>query len=330
MKLLMLGGTGFVGRAVVDEARARGHHITLFNRGHVPPPAGTTTLTGDRTTPDGLAALTGGTWDAVIDTWSGRPAAVRDAARTLNGRAGHYTYVSSRSVYAGTTPRNEHAPVVDASPDSEDDTDYAAAKRGAELAAEQNFTGTVLHARAGLILGPHENIGRLPWWLNRLARGGPTLAPGPHNLKLQYIDARDLAAWLLGTAEQGHTGAYNVVSPPGHTTMGELLDTANAITGDRAELRWSEPQAILDAGIEPWMDLPIWLAPGEDHDFMHDGDVSKALHTGLQNRPVAETIADTWAWLQQIGGTAPQRADRTPVGLPPEKEAAFLARTPQS
>ena len=328
MKLLLLGGTGFVGRAVVDEARTRGHHITLFNRGHQPPPPGTTTLTGDRNAPGGLAALAGGTWDAVIDTWSGRPTAVRDAARALNGQARHYTYVSSRSVYAGTTPRNEQAPVVDASPDSDDDTNYAAAKRGAELAAEQNFTGTVLHARAGLILGPHENIGRLPWWLNRLARGGPTLAPGPRDLGVQYIDARDLAAWLLDTAEQGHTGAYNVVSPPGHTTMGELLDTANSLTGGHAELRWSEPQAILDAGIEPWMDLPIWLAPGDDHDFMHDGDVTKALRTGLKNRPVAETIADTWAWLQAIGGTAPQRADRTPVGLPPEKEAAFLAGIP--
>jgi nucleoside-diphosphate-sugar epimerase len=325
MKLLMLGGTGFVGRAVVDEARTRGHRITLFNRGHHPPPAGTTALTGDRSTPDGLAALTGGTWDAVIDTWSGRPAAVRDAARALDGHAGHYTYVSSRSVYAGTTPRTEDAPVVDASPDSDDDSDYAAAKRGAELAAEQNFTGTVLHARAGLILGPHENIGRLPWWLNRLARGGPTLAPGPRDMNLQYIDARDLAAWLLHTAEQGHTGAYNVVSPPGHTTMGELLETANTVTGGRADLRWSEPQAILDAGIEPWTELPIWLAPGPDHDFMHDGDVRKALDAGLKNRPVTETIVDTWAWLREIGGTAPQRPDRPTVGLAPDKEAAFLA-----
>jgi nucleoside-diphosphate-sugar epimerase len=184
----------------------------------------------------------------------------------------------------------------------------------------------VLHARAGLILGPHENIGRLPWWLNRLARGGPTLAPGPHDLILQYIDVRDLATWLLDTAEHGCTGAYNVVSPPGHTSMGELLDTANRVTGGRAELRWSEPQAVLDAGIEPWIELPIWLAPGPDHDFMHNGDVTKALHAGLRNRPIADTVADTWAWLQQIGGTAPQRPDRTPVGLAPDKEAAFLAR----
>jgi 2'-hydroxyisoflavone reductase len=327
MKLLVLGGTAFVGRAVVDEARTRGHDITVLNRGHRPPPPGTTALTGDRRAPDGLAALTGHTWDLVVDTWSGRPTAVRDAARALAGHAGHYTYVSSRSVYAGSTTRTEDAAVVDASPDSDDETDYAAAKRGAELAAEQNFTGPVLHARAGLILGPHEDIGRLPWWLNRLARGGPTLAPGPKDLTLQYIDARDLATWILDAATHGHTGAYNLVCPPGHTTTGEFLDTANTVTGGHADLRWTDPQTILDAGIEPWIDLPIWLTPGPDHDYMHGGDVTKALRTGLRNRPVAETITDTWTWLQKIGGIAPQRPDRVPVGLDPAREAAVLAAT---
>ena len=332
MKLLVLGGTAFVGRAVVDEARTRGHTITLFNRGQHPPLPGTTALIGDRRAPDGLTALTGGAWDLVVDTWSGRPTAVRDAARALTGHAGHYTYLSSRSVYADHDifPLTEESPVVDASPDSDDETNYAAAKRGAELAAEQNFTGPVLHARAGLILGPHEDIGRLPWWLNRLARGGPTLAPGPHDLKLQYIDARDLATWLLDAAEQGRTGAYDVVSPPGHTTMGELLETTNAVTGGHADLRWADPQTILDAGIEPWMDLPIWLAPGYEHDFMHGSDVTKALRAGLKNRPITETVADTWVWLQKIGGTAPQRPDRTPVGLDPDREAAVLASTTAS
>ncbi|WP_433717043.1 NAD-dependent epimerase/dehydratase family protein [Actinoplanes sp. CA-051413] len=325
MKLLVLGGTGFVGPALIDEAQNRGHNVTVLNRGHQPPPPGTAGLTGDRLTPAGLTALTGGTWDLVVDTWSGRPSAVRDAARALDGRAGHYTYLSSRSVHADTdTPaRTENDPLVDASPDSDDDGNYSAAKRGAELAAEQNFTGPVLHARAGLILGPRENIGRLPWWLNRLARGGPTLAPGPKDLKLQYIDARDLATWMLDAAEQGAAGPYNVVSPPGHTTMAELLETANEVTGNHADLHWADPQAILDAGIEPWMDLPIWLT-GNDYAFMHGADVTKAQAMGLKIRPVRETIVDTWTWLQQIGGTAPQRPDRTPVGLDAAKEADFL------
>jgi nucleoside-diphosphate-sugar epimerase len=327
MRLLVLGGTEFVGRTVVDEARTRGHQITVLNRGHHPPPEGTTALIGDRRTPTGLTALHGGTWDVVVDTWSGAPSVVRDAAKTLSGHAGHFTYVSSRSVYSdgATIPLTETAAVVEASPDSGDETDYAAAKRGAELAAEQNFDGPVLHARAGLILGPYENIGRLPWWLNRIARGGPTLAPGPHDLRLQYIDVRDLATFLLDAAEQGLTGPYNLVSPPGHTTMGELLETANTVTGGHADLRWTDPETILDAGIEPWSDLPIWLPPGNDHDFMHGGHVTKATKAGLRVRPIGDTVADTWAWLQGIGGTAPQRPDRKPVGLDPDREAAILS-----
>ncbi|MEV6597939.1 NAD-dependent epimerase/dehydratase family protein [Actinoplanes sp. NPDC051346] len=326
MHLLVLGGTGFVGRAVVDQARSRHHHVTVLNRGHRPAPPGVTALTGDRTAPGGLAALDGGTWDAVIDTWSAAPSAVRDTARELHGRAGHYTYVSSRSVYAdgGPIPLTEDAPVVDASPDAGDDVDYATAKRGAEIAAEQTFDGPVLLARAGLILGPHEDIGRLPWWLRRLAAGGPTLAPGPRDLPLQYIDARDLAIFLLDAAEAGHTGAYNLVSPPGHTTMGELLDLGNEITGGRAELRWTPPETILAAGIAPWLELPIWLPPGFDHDFMHGGDVSRAVAAGLRVRPARDTVADTWAWLQSLDGPPPQRPDRPRVGLDPFKEAALL------
>ena len=327
MRVLVLGGTAFVGRAVVDEARTRGHQITVLNRGHQPPPEGTTALIGDRRTPNGLATLEGGTWDLVIDTWSGAPAVVRAAAKTLSGHAGHYTYVSSRSVYAdaGPIPRTETAAVVDASPDSSDETDYAAAKRGAELAADQNFDGPVLHARAGLIIGPHEDVGRLPWWLNRTARGGPTLAPGPRDLPLQYIDARDLATFLLDAAAHGRTGPYNLTSLSGHTTMGELLDTANTITGGHADLRWTDPEPILEAGITPWTDLPIWFPPGNDHAFVHRGDVSKAIAAGLRLRPIGDTIADTWAWLQTIGGTPPQRPDRNPVGLDPNREAALLA-----
>ena len=325
MRLLVLGGTGFVGRAVVDEARARGDQVTVLNRGHRPPTDGVTALVGDRTTASGLAPLAGGTWDLVVDTWSAAPRVVRDAASALAGRAGHYTYVSSRSVYAGSAaPLTEDSPVVDASPDAGDEADYAAAKRGGELAALE-FGGAVLLARAGLILGPHEDIGRLPWWLRRLAQGGPTLAPGPRDLPLQYIDARDLAAFVLDAAADGLTGAYNVVSPSGYTTMGELLAVAAAVTGGRAELRWTDPGVILAAGIEPWTDLPIWVPPGPDHDFVHKGDVTRALRAGLRLRPVGDTVSDTWSWLQTLPGTPPRRADRPPVGLSPDVEASVLA-----
>ncbi|MCY9786279.1 NAD-dependent epimerase/dehydratase family protein [Nocardiopsis sp. EMB25] len=326
MRLLILGGTEFVGRAVAEDALGRGWDVTVFHRGRHAAPEGAAVRHGDRTEPGGLAALESGEWDAVVDTWSGAPSAVAAAARLLDGRVGHHTYVSSRSVYTYPAPAglDEEGPVVAASPEDDDVTDYARAKRGGELAAETVFGDRALFARAGLIIGPYENVGRLPWWLTRIARGGPFLAPGPRDLPLQYIDVRDLAAWTLDAAASGLGGAYNLVSPPGHTTMGDLLAACAAATGADAEPRWTDPQVILDAGVEPWSDLPIWLPSGELYDTMHQGDVSRALATGLRCRPVADTVADTWAWLRALGGEAPQRPDRPELGLDPEVEAELL------
>ncbi|MFC8225474.1 NAD-dependent epimerase/dehydratase family protein [Streptomyces sp. NPDC057287] len=327
----MLGGTEFVGRAVTDAALRRGWEVTVFHRGRHPAPAGVRTLTGDRTAgEEGLAELADGTWDLVVDTWSGAPSAVRDAARLLSGRAGHFSYVSSRSVYEHPTPAglDEDGPLVSgASPDAGPDVPYALAKRGGELAAQEAFGARVLLARAGLILGPGENIGRLPWWLGRTARGGDVLAPGPPDAALQYIDARDLADWLLEAAADGLSGAYNTVSHPGHTTMGELLDACVRVTGSRARLRWTDPGVLLAAGVEPWTDLPVWLPAGELYDTLHQGDVTKAHAAGLRCRPVGETVADTWAWLRGLGGTAPQRPDRPAPGLDALAEAKLLAST---
>ncbi|MER7025772.1 MULTISPECIES: NAD-dependent epimerase/dehydratase family protein [Streptomyces] len=329
MKLLMLGGTEFVGRSVVEEALARGWEVTVFHRGHSAPPPGAEVRIGDRSVPGGLAALEEGSWDAVVDTWKGAPAAARDAARLLSGRVGRHLYVSSRSVhpFPSTAGLDESGPVVDASPDDTSADDYARAKRGAELAALEAFGDRAVLARAGLVLGPYENIGRLPWWLGRIARGGPVLAPGPRELPLQYIDARDLAIWALDALHDGIPGgAYNLVSPTGHATMGELLDACVRVTGADAELRWADPDAVTAAGIEPWTELPVWLPPGELHDTLHRGDVSKALATGLRCRPVTETVADTWEWLRSVGGTAPLHPGRPAPGLSPEKEAAFWAQ----
>ncbi|WP_406278606.1 NAD-dependent epimerase/dehydratase family protein [Embleya sp. NBC_00896] len=327
MKILILGGTEFVGRAVTDDALARGWEVTVFNRGRHELPPGARSLVGDRTAEGGLAALESGEWDVVVDTWSAAPRVVRDSANLLADRVGRYAYVSSCSAYAYPTVAGlgEEAPLVaDCSPD-DGDVVYPKAKRGAELAVEQAFGDRHVHARAGLILGPRENIGRLPWWLHRIARGGPVLAPGPRESQLQYIDARDLAGWTLDAAESGLSGGYNLVAPTGHSTMGELLDLCVAVTGSDAELRWTDPDTILAAGIEPWMELPIWIPAGEDYDTVHRRDVSRALATGLRCRPVAETVADTWTWLQPFGGAAPRRPDRPTVGLAPEKEAKLLA-----
>ncbi|MGW0391740.1 NAD-dependent epimerase/dehydratase family protein [Streptomyces sp. NPDC003042] len=325
MKLLMLGGTEFVGRAITEDALDRGWEVTVFHRGHHAPPPGTSALHGDRTAPDGLAALAEGEWDLVVDTWGGAPTAVRDSARLLAGRAGRYTYISSRSVYAYPAPAGlaEDGPLVEGSPDA-DSVAYAEDKRGSELAALDAFGDRALLVRAGLIIGPYENVGRLPWWLNRVARGGPVLAPGHSELPLQYIDVRDLARWTLDASVAGHAGAYNLVSPVGHATMGALLDACAAATGAAAELRWTDAAAIEEAGVQPWTELPIWLPEGELHDYMFGGDVTKALAAGLKCRPVEETVADTWDWLRTLGGVAPQRSDRPAPGVSPEREAALL------
>ncbi|CAL9428243.1 SDR family oxidoreductase [Streptomyces sp. enrichment culture] len=331
MRLLVLGGTEFAGRAVVEAALARGWEVTVFHRGRHEAPPGVRSLHGDRTAPGGLAALAGdaGAWDAVVDTWSAAPRAVRDAARLLRDRAGRYVYVSSCSVYAWAPPAGygEDAPVVEGASADAGQTDYARDKRGGELAVLDAFgPDRSVFVRAGLILGPYENVGRLPWWLARTARGGPVLAPGPRELPLQYIDVRDLAEWILGAAEQGLSGPYNLIGPQGHATMGTLLDACARVTGGAAELRWTEPGVILEAGIEPWTQLPVWVPPGSDlHDALHSADVSRALATGLRCRPVEETVADTWSWLRSLGGVAPQRPDRTVKGLDPEVEAKVLA-----
>ncbi|MGV4929859.1 NAD-dependent epimerase/dehydratase family protein [Streptomyces sp. BHT-5-2] len=326
MRLLMLGGTEFVGRALVEAALARGWDVTVFHRGRHAPPEGAAVRHGDRLAEGGLAALEDGEWDAVVDTWSAAPTAVRDTARLLAGRVGAYAYISSGSVYAYPPGQriSETAPLVAGSPDATDADDYAQAKRGGELAAVEAFGDRALLVRAGLVLGPYENIGRLPWWLNRIARGGPVLAPGPRELPLQYIDVCDLAEWTLDAVRDGRSGPYNLVSEPGHATMGELLESCARVTGSSAELRWTAPEDVLAAGIEPWTELPVWLPPGELHDVMHGGDVAKAVAAGLRCRPVGETVADTWAWLRGIGGTAPQRPDRPAPGLPADKEAAVL------
>ncbi|HEX3925806.1 MAG TPA: NAD-dependent epimerase/dehydratase family protein [Streptosporangiaceae bacterium] len=326
MRLLVLGGTHHVGRAVVETALARGDDVTTLNRGmtgHQPP--GAQARHADRTDPAALrAALGDDTWDAVVDTWSREPRVVADAAGLLAGRAGHYGYVSSLSVYSEPLApgADESAPVVDADPASADRDDYAAAKRGGELAAIEAFGDRALLARAGLIIGPYEGVGRMPWWLGRMARGGDVLAPGPQDQPVQVIDCRDLAAWLLSAADQGVGGAFNTVCRRGHVTMGSLLEACRDVTGSGARLVWVEPEVIVAAGIEPWIQLPIWLPPTSEYAGLHDSDVSAAYAAGLACRPVEETIAATWRWLQDEGFPPPGRIEH---GLDPGVERQVLA-----
>lgn len=326
MKLLVLGGTHHVGRAVVEVALARGDQVTTLTRGvSGPSAAGAEERHGDRTDPAQLrSALGDDTWDAVIDTWSGAPRVVLDSARLLAGRAGHYGYVSSRSVHQWPFPAggDESAAVVDGDAASDSGDDYSEAKRGGELAAIEAFGDRALLARAGLILGPYEIVGRMPWWLRRIERGGDVLAPGPADMPLQYIDCRDLAAWMLLAADRGLGGPFSTVSQPGHATMRTLLEAAVATVGSDARLVWADPKVIEEAGIEGWIELPVWVPPDGETAGLHTGDVSKVYAAGMTCRPVTETVADTWAWLQAEGDPAP---GRTRHGLDPDREREVLA-----
>ena len=319
----MLGGTRFVGRALVEVALEGGHDVTCLNRGVTGRlPDGVHRLTADRTDRDKLAAALGdGAYDAVVDTWAAAPRVVADAVDLLRHRASRYAYVSSRSVYDPVPPpgADESAPVVDAGP-HDDATTYPRDKRGGELAVLAGYEDPLL-LRAGLVLGPREDIGRLPWWLDRVSRGGRVVAPGRPDRPLQLVDARDLAAFALDRVEAG--GVFDVASPPGHCTTEELLEACVEVTGSDAELVWVDEADLAAAGAEPWTQLPCWLPEDSEAAGLLAGDTSRAAAAGLVCRPVEQTVADTWAWLQAEGMPV-QRPDRPVHGLPVELERRLL------
>jgi nucleoside-diphosphate-sugar epimerase len=327
MDLLVIGGTVFVGRAIVTEALARGHAVTVFHRGQ----HGEETdprvehLHGDRRTD--LAVLDGRRWDAVVDTCGFEAATVGGAARHLSAAVGHYGFVSSVSVYLDwPAVAVDEASAV--KPLGHEDS-YGAGKVAAETAAEAAMPGRVLVSRPGLIAGPYENIGRLPYWLRRVALGGEVLAPGDPDEPRQWIDARDLAAFHLDCAERGTVGVFNTVSPPELFTMRELLETCREVTGSDATFTWVEGKKITEAGYAPWSELPVWLWDGEaDVSQTWRVDVSKALAAGLAARPMRETVADTWAWVQagaDLGGYRSQYGVPDP-DLEKERKALAAAR----
>jgi nucleoside-diphosphate-sugar epimerase len=249
---------------------------------------------------------------------------VRESAQALTASVGHYVYISSRSVYRAPLRDGamEDDPVVPSSPDAEGGS-YAECKAGGEQAATAAFGDRALLVRAGLILGPYEYVPRLTWWLRRVSDGGRVLAPGPRELPLQYVDVRDLAVWVLHSAERGLSGAFNVVSRSGHTTMQQLLESCVRVTGSGASLHWVDPEVILRAGIEPWNELPIWVPPNHAARGQHTTDSSKALAAGLRCRPAEGTVSDTWAWLG-AGGSIGDPGSHPPTGLDLTKERALL------
>ncbi|KAK4442134.1 hypothetical protein QBC34DRAFT_489005 [Podospora aff. communis PSN243] len=311
MHLLILGGTSFVGRHISLTAVNRSHKVTLFNRGTHPAPEGTTSLVGDRLdATHGLDALDGLAFDAVLDTWSGDPEAVVRSAEKLHAKTTHYAYISSLSVYdldpaakrGDGALWDESAPLFDTKAPDARNSEYQCNKRAAEIAVQERGFPKTLIVRPGVILGPHEATfiekGRLTWWLSRLSRGGRTLAPGPGTMGLQFVDARDLAEFVVRGFESGLEGVYNAISEVGGVTMGGLLETGRKATGSKAELVWKTPRDIIAAGIQPWIELPLWLDEDSDsYSTVYQWDATKARTNGLGCRLPEETVLDTWDWM---------------------------------
>lgn len=321
MRLLVLGGTLFLGRHVADAALARGHHVTLFNRGRTDPGLFPEAehLRGDRD--DDLSALRGREWDAAVDT-ARLPRWVRTVAGVLADRVEHYTYVSSASVYRDVSVPgvDESAPLEDLPPDDPGTEDieahYGALKAACERTAEDAMPGRVLHVRAGLIVGPDDPTGRFTYWPHRMRRGGIVLAPEPRDQRVQFVDVRDLAGWVVDMAERRHAGVHNAAGPAEPVTMHALLEACRETVDPDARLEWVGERFLLDRGVGPWMDLPLWLAPAGHPELrgLLSIDVRRALDAGLRFRPLQDTIRETLERAETTAG----------AGLDPGRERELL------
>ncbi len=322
MHLLVLGGTVFLGRHIVDAALTRGHTVTLFNRGRhgralFP---GVERLVGDR---DGdVSALQGRRFDAAIDCSGYRPDQVARSTEALAGGVGHMTFISSISAYARFAPAVSYD---EAAPLALGDVGYGAHKARAEETIAAALPGQVACVRPGLIAGPYDSTGRFTYWPVRIARGGTVLAPGRPARLVQFIDARDLAAFCITLAETGAAGPFNAIGPG--LPMAELLDACRNVTGSDARFAWRADTTLLANEVAPWTGLPLWL-PETDPESggMMLADTTRARAAGLRVRPLHSTVADTLAW-----AAGPDRIEmdvsRQVATLTPQRELEILAAT---
>lgn len=295
MRLLVLGGTKFLGRAIVESALARGHEVTLFTRGQTNPGAYPEAehLHGDR---DGdLAALQGREWDAAIDTSGYVPRVVRASAELLADAVGHYAFVSSVSAYRDfREPRDEESELATLAEETEDyqtHEAYGPLKVLCEEVVGKIFRERALVVRPGLIVGPHDPTNRFPYWVHRVADGGMVLAPGRPDRQVQYIDVRDLADWLIRMADEQATGVFNAVGPDYLLTFEQLLDECATVTGSDARFVWVDDEKLFELGAEPGWELPFWLPPTDaEWATFFSVDASRAWGAGLSFRPLADTI----------------------------------------
>ena len=320
MRLLVLGGTEFLGRHLVDSALARGHEVTLFNRGRTNPELfpDVEKLRGDRA--GDLVALHGRTWDAVVDVHARVPRQVQATAEALAGIE-HYTFVSSISVYADYTRSgiDETAPMreYDASMRDDDMETYGPRKAECERIVADAFPAGALIVRPGLIVGPYDPTDRFTYWPRRIARGGEVLAPGDPGRQVQLVDARDLAEWLMRLVEERQTGIFNAAGPEYPLTMERMLQECIAAAETGAELVWVPDAFLLERGVGEWMELPLWLVDPEWRGML-EVDGSRAVDAGLAFRPLVETARETLEWDATRGDYEPQ------AGMTPEREAELL------
>ncbi|MCR9217370.1 MAG: NAD-dependent epimerase/dehydratase family protein [bacterium] len=356
MKILFLGGTGMLGPHAVRMLVERGHEVTLFNRGNRDEMfPDLEFIEGNRIVDEGPGlkpleeAVAGGRrWDAVIDTASVHTW-VENSARVLKDAADHYTYISSLSVYADNSQTGlDETDAVATMPDDVAETIttprynmmyYGAVKARSEAAAEKHFPGKTMVHRPGLLVGPRDFTHRFTYWPARVREGGEVLAPGARDHPLQFIDVRDLAAFMVHAIEQQHTGIYNVNGPIGAgMTTGKMLDTCKKVTGSDATFTWVDGDFLGENGVAPWAQMPVWIPPAEGSAGFHTRSLEKAAKAGLKTRPLDETVRDTLAWfddeyLDRWKETMVERGMEDPEftfggqlpGISREREAELLA-----
>ncbi|MEW2434316.1 NAD-dependent epimerase/dehydratase family protein [Streptomyces caniferus] len=335
MRMLVLGGTWFLGKEVVRGALKRGWDVTTFNRGRsAPDTPGTEPIHGDRTSANDVRRLArSGPWDAVIDTSSSDlpPRDVLLATQALRNQTARWVHISTVSVYAGWPhdPLTEDSPLLECPPDADETygytgadgspTEYGFQKAGGERAVSDVFDGRAVFLRPGVILGPGEYVGRLPWWLSRAHQGGQILAPAPAERRIQPVDVRDVAHFALDQAADSTTGAYNVSHPEG-ITFEDFVGTCLEVTGGAGRPVWAPASHLTEHNVRQWTELPLWRT----HGGVWAVDSTKAIAAGLRCRPVRETISDTWSWLCADGRPVahPRWAKH---GIDPEKEEKILA-----
>lgn len=316
MKLLMLGGTAFLGPHIVWEALARGHEVTLFNRGRTNPElfGDLEQLTGDRY--GDLASLeaavgAGRTWDAAIDTFAYVPRVVTDAIEVLRPAIQQYVVVSTISVYAdsATPGADEDAPLAEVADEiaadihrhTEVGMHYGAMKARCERAAEEGMPGRVTSVRPGLIVGPRDTSGRFTYWPVRASEGGTMIGPGDGSDPTQFIDVRDLAAFIVRCVERKHVGAYNADRPAGATTMRDLIEACRRIADAQCEVEWIPGEFLLARGVRPWQELPAWVPPEGEYAGFGRRSTERAGAAGLRIRPLEQTVRATLEYYRTRG-----------------------------